>query len=168
MMEYRATPLEVTGHSPSQLLMGRMIRTTLPVPDEILKPKWPNADEVRRRDEKAKKKYEENYNRTHGARKLPVIRPGTMVRERLPLAREWSNARPVENQISDRKYQIRARRHLQPCPAVMRNIQDNISREQLPSQETSTNQEEGSSTSQPHQTTTRYGRLIKPIDRYGY
>jgi hypothetical protein len=43
LMEYRATPVLGSPYSPSELLMGRLIRTKLPILNSnILKPKWQN------------------------------------------------------------------------------------------------------------------------------
>ena len=41
MLCYRATPLE-NGFSPAELLMGRKLRTTIPVLPNMLDPKHPN------------------------------------------------------------------------------------------------------------------------------
>ena len=48
MMVYRSTPLE-NGYSPSELLMGRKLRTTLPMLTKQLKPRVPNESKVRRK-----------------------------------------------------------------------------------------------------------------------
>ena len=45
LMAYRATPLEV-GYSPSELLMGRVLRTTIPMTQKQLTPNIPDYCEV--------------------------------------------------------------------------------------------------------------------------
>ena len=72
-----------TGCAPSQLIMGRMIRTQLPRPTDELTPKWPDMEKVKKKDEEAKNKNAQNYNRIHGAKPLPEIPEGALVRRRL-------------------------------------------------------------------------------------
>lgn len=50
LMAYRATPLS-HGSSPAQLLMGRNIRTPLPVSQEKLQPGWPDLKAFRGKDQ---------------------------------------------------------------------------------------------------------------------
>ena len=54
LMAYRATPVEVTGNTPSQLIMGRQIRSRLPTAKAYLAPKWPDMASVARRAGEAK------------------------------------------------------------------------------------------------------------------
>ena len=46
MLAYRSTPLE-NGYSPAELLMGKQLRTTIPVLPKQLKPKLPDANKLR-------------------------------------------------------------------------------------------------------------------------
>lgn len=43
LMAYRSTPVASMGVSPSQLMMGRQLRTTLPTMSSNLEPKWPDT-----------------------------------------------------------------------------------------------------------------------------
>ena len=78
LLSYRSTPLEC-GYSPSQLLMGRQLRTKLPQLPQTLVPRWPNIRVFRREERLGKKRQEQRYNRRHRARHLPDMRPGQSV-----------------------------------------------------------------------------------------
>uniref|UniRef100_A0AAR2JBB0 Gypsy retrotransposon integrase-like protein 1 n=1 Tax=Pygocentrus nattereri TaxID=42514 RepID=A0AAR2JBB0_PYGNA len=71
LMCHRSTPCTTTGVSPAELLMGRKIRTTLPILEKNLQPKWPNRKAVMQKDAVEKAKQAFYYNRRHGARLLP-------------------------------------------------------------------------------------------------
>ena len=47
LLNYRATPLSWCGRSPTELLMGRKVRTTLPQTQSQLIPKWPFLEEFK-------------------------------------------------------------------------------------------------------------------------
>ena len=66
MLNYRATPITVTGVSPAQLLMDRSIRTTLPVLQQNMDPKWLDLDQMRQQDQKSKESYSYHYNKRQG------------------------------------------------------------------------------------------------------
>ena len=70
LMAYRTTPLESTGYSPSQLLMGRDIKTMLPMLPHKLFPKYTPSCDVRDNDSKAKAKSAESYNMRKGVKTL--------------------------------------------------------------------------------------------------
>ncbi|XP_060078807.1 uncharacterized protein K02A2.6-like [Ylistrum balloti] len=122
LMAYRATPIVATGSSPSQLIMGRQIRTTVPVVEKKLVPKWPNAKNVRKRDTEYKRCYAYHYNRRHGVRDLPDLDIGDEVKVKLDGEKIWSAKGVVEEANPEiRSYRVRTpkgvyqrnRRHLQ-------------------------------------------------------
>ena len=69
LVVYRTTPLH-NGFSPAELLMGRTLRTALPVHPKLLDPKWPNLRKVALREKSIKHKQKQYYDRQHRARSL--------------------------------------------------------------------------------------------------
>lgn len=79
LLAYRATPLPWCNLSPAELLMGRRIRSNLPLPTETLTPKWPYLEEFQKVNERFKEKQKADYDSRHGARPLPEIPDDTDV-----------------------------------------------------------------------------------------
>ena len=78
LLTYRSTPLEV-GYSPSQLLMGRILRSTVPTTRDQRAPQIPDPDTVHAKDANAKAQQKVNYDSHHGVRLLPSLSPGVSV-----------------------------------------------------------------------------------------
>ena len=68
LLAYRSTPLEL-GNSPSQLLMGRRLATSLPLVKTISVPKIPGVREVVDKDSKEERRGA-NHDTYHGARQV--------------------------------------------------------------------------------------------------
>ncbi|UYV64427.1 Mad [Cordylochernes scorpioides] len=66
LLEYRSTPLE-NGYSPAELLMGRKLRTTLPIAPENLNPKLVDSQTLKRKEGKRRKDMKSRYDRRCGA-----------------------------------------------------------------------------------------------------
>ena len=80
LMAYRSTPLQ-NGLSPSQLLMGRKLRTTLPtVPSNldqtVLKAQ---LDQARLKEEQYRQNAADNFNKRHRTIMLPPLETGDTV-----------------------------------------------------------------------------------------
>ena len=125
LMAYRATPIPATGKTPSELIMGRLIRTTLPTLTKVLEPKLPNHTAIKGADIKAKRGYNESFDKRNGARELPKLQPGDRVRAKLDDEKQWTTeAKVVREDQSPRSYIIdtggrrlrRNRRHLRKVP----------------------------------------------------
>ncbi|XP_060723274.1 uncharacterized protein K02A2.6-like [Tachysurus vachellii] len=126
LMSYRATPIQATGVSPSQLMMGRRIRTTVPTLESNLQPEWPDLHQVRKLDCKAKGSYRKYYNKRNNVRTLPEISPCASVAVKLDDERGWIRSGTVLEKCElPRSYIIqseagllrRNRRHLMPTPS---------------------------------------------------
>lgn len=122
LMVYRATPVQATGVSPVELMIGRPIRNTLPCSPRNLVPSHRTQEDVYSRDKKYKEHAERHYNRQ--AKSLPPLVPGDMVRMRE--GNEWGEPLTVIAEAdTPRSYRVqrpngseyrRNRRHLQLVP----------------------------------------------------
>ena len=101
LLAYRVTPLP-NGHSPSQLLMGRILRSTLPTCRESRKPKIPDYKLLVTKERQLRQKQKENYDRRHGVKELPSLLPGDLV---------WVTDRQeegtVQEQVGPRSYGVK-------------------------------------------------------------
>ena len=171
-MAYRSTPLEV-GYSPSELLMCRKLRTTVPLTENQRVPKVPNLTEVRKRDERAKSRQKKNFDARRGARELPTLLPGEWVW--VPDRQE--SGRVVE-ETAPRSYVVetpdgtfrRNRQHLITSPE--QNSQSQAERapevEDNPQSQSSnqSNVDQGANATKTYQTRSRSNRTPKPPNRF--
>ena len=65
VLAYRATPLPWCGLSPSELCMGRRLRTTVPQTSQQLTPTWTYLPQFKKANAKQKNKQKANYDRRH-------------------------------------------------------------------------------------------------------
>ena len=78
LLIYRSTPLQ-NGFSPSELSMGRKLRTNLPILSDSLMPVWPPRNTVLKKEAPYKLKYQENFNKRHNIKSTKNLLPGTEV-----------------------------------------------------------------------------------------
>ena len=177
LMAYRATPLEV-GYSPSELLMGRKLRTTVPTVQKQLKPRTPDYTDV---NQELKERQRDNYDAHHGARKLPSLQTGESVwlsdRQTFGEIVEETAPRSYHVQTEDGAYR-RNRRHIVSAPSHdFEEFEDTGDTSPVPSVDEHSPQpaampsvNEPSSTSFTHSpkkivTRSLSGKLPKPMDR---
>ena len=79
LLTYRATPLPWCGYSPAELLMGRPIRSDLPLVKTSLIPGWPYLNAFRTHNQEFKERQKRDYDERHRVRPLPEIPNGTDV-----------------------------------------------------------------------------------------
>ena len=127
LMIYRDTVILATAHSPTQLLIGRHVKTNLPTPSSALRSCQSSPEDIRENDNKAKLSYARHYDRRHGARSLPSLSPGGEVRVTTPQQSDWSQKGVVSARAdTPRSFVVhtpsggvyrRNRRHLQATSA---------------------------------------------------
>ncbi|KAL7858896.1 hypothetical protein SRHO_G00140430 [Serrasalmus rhombeus] len=100
LLVYRTMPLEC-GMSPARLLMGRRLRSNLPIQEKLLKTK--EGEKVKRYKEQQKAKQKFYYDR--GTQNLPELHTGDKVRLK-DKANTWSQKATVLKEIQPRSYNI--------------------------------------------------------------
>ena len=106
LLDYRPTPIPDIGLSPSQLCMGRRLRTTLPTAKSLLKSEAHNSQAIKRRMREAKDK-QEHYHDQRSAKDLPPLKPDDHVRIKPNQgSKEWKAATVVEQHTSPRSYRV--------------------------------------------------------------
>uniref|UniRef100_A0A3B3HH25 Gypsy retrotransposon integrase-like protein 1 n=1 Tax=Oryzias latipes TaxID=8090 RepID=A0A3B3HH25_ORYLA len=78
LMAYRSAPL-ANGYSPAELLMGRRIRTTVPMISSQLNPEGADMKRLRKIEQKYRQKLQQDYNSRHRAHDLSQLQPGDHV-----------------------------------------------------------------------------------------
>ena len=79
LLNYRATKHSSTKISPAQALMGRRLKTKVPVLSRALKPSITNDEDIRNADKKAKLFFKNSFDKKHGVRPLEPLDPGDTV-----------------------------------------------------------------------------------------
>jgi len=184
LMIYRATPLQATGVSPAQLMLGRQIRTTVPTLEANLQPAWPDLQRVRQTDERAKENYSRVYNNRYNTKTLPELQPGTSVAVKLDSERGWTKSAVVLRKCdTPRSYIVqtdkgelrRNRHHLKPVHVASGTPSKEV--EVVTEGDTGVTSPVANGDQLPATTAvatpktpvrvTRCGRTVKPPDKYG-
>lgn len=101
LMNYRASPIDGIGLSPSQLLMNRQLRTKLPITADLLNSKAVESCKPQLIARQEKQKY---YYDRHSAT-LPNVNKGEIVRVQKD-SKQWEPA-IVDQKLADRSYVVR-------------------------------------------------------------
>lgn len=170
LLTLRNTPVTGMEYSPAQMLMGRVLRSTLPSSSTVLQPAVPK--DVHSTLQNLQKRQRQYYNR--GAKRLPHLHPGSTVH--METAQGWRPAVVTAQRAEPRSYDIvtssgqhyrRNRRHLRKTP---HSTQLSSETDLLDDEHTSTpDTTEGADIelpSSPKPTQTRSGRVVRPPERY--
>lgn len=103
LLTYRSSPL-ANGLSPSELLMGRKLRTRLPILPEKLQPGIAHEalEKAREKEEKQRSSQTRNYNARHRAKTLPKLQPGDDV-----WIRDQDRMATVMNKETERSFAVK-------------------------------------------------------------
>ena len=101
LLAYRSAPLH-NGFTPSQLLMSRRLRTTLPVIPEKLVPEPVNLKQVQRTETMYKQKYQSDHDNRFKITKVPSLTPG----DKVYLRDQGRYGEIVEKTASPRSYRV--------------------------------------------------------------
>ena len=146
LLEWRNTPSEGLESSPSQRMFGQRTRTLIPATSELLKQKL--VDDIPGKLLKKKKLQAKYYN--YGAKELPHLSNGEVVRAKpTGTSGQWHKAQ-VEQQVDVRSYEVkledgrafrRNRRHLRSTkeptgivskPDVLLSIPESVLNDRAP------------------------------------
>ena len=106
LLEYRASLLPGIDLSPSQLSMGRRLRTTLPIARGLLEPETHSTQKIKARMKHGKDK-QKHYHDHQGTKELPPLRTGDHVRVKPePGSKEWRAATVVQKHVLPRSYVV--------------------------------------------------------------
>ena len=154
LMSYRSTPLE-NGYSPAELLMGRKLRTAIPMITEQLLPSIPPKPVVKEKETRIRERQQANYNKHHRASPHKSLKSGDLVyipdNAREGTIVEESSTRSYIVETPEGTYR-RNRRHLVPLPTTLNSERNSINAPSPPETLQGVSQ-------------TRCGRISKPPDR---
>ncbi|UYV71374.1 K02A2.6-like [Cordylochernes scorpioides] len=174
LLEYRSTPLE-NGCSPAELLMGRKLRTTLPIAPENLNPKLVDSQTLKRKEGRRRKDMKSRYDRRCGATDMEELSEGDTVW--ITDMRTWGIVK--QKASTPRSYMVdtpvgtlrRNRFHLRKGDTVQYPADPStptFSGEELVENEKTPVVDYPSNDSEDGQIRTRSGRIVKPVDRLHY
>ena len=183
LLQLRNAPC-ADGPSPARLLMGRRLRSNLPVTDAYLKPHVPDQKEMANTWNRRKYNQGRYYNKAAKMTDRPRLQPGDSVYLQQRPKGSWRPAVVVSEASTPRSYMVktpggkiyrRNRRMLRETFGDRRGEQDlfemdtpgEIDEKQSDKPDTENDSLPGSSTSIPQPVVTRYGRQVKPPIRFG-
>lgn len=121
-------------------MMGRKLRTIIPMIPEMLDPEWMDRDDVFLRDQQYKEWYKCSYDQHYNAQPLPKLKPGDSVRIKTVKDKLWlTQGTILEADTKRRLYTVETprgtyssdRRHLQKTD---RPVHSNYSELVIPSE----------------------------------
>ena len=175
LLNFRSTPIPELNASPTQLLMGRAVKTKLPMVTTLLEPRLvPEVSQGLQEQQERQKRY---YDR--GAKTERDLKPGDVVR--IQRGTQWEPVVVAANHSAPRSYMVnqdgrllrRNRRHLRPTPesppaTTAEPVSDETTYEQQPADTGSTDEEPpGTRQADTTEYVTSSGRAVRRPKRLG-
>ena len=100
LLAYRTTPLD-NGYTPSELLMGRLLQTTLPVHQNNLMPRNTTKDDIAEHEEAKRQATKQHHDQHFRAKELSELKPDGMV-----YIRDSQKDGMIIKKVAPRSYQV--------------------------------------------------------------
>lgn len=126
LLAYRVTPLQ-NGYSPAQLLMGRRLRTTVPIFPTLLNPALPDGEDVLLKEKERRRKDAQRYDVRHRAQNLNRLITG----QNVWIADQRTSGTVVGSHTTPRSYLVEG-----PHGIVRRNRRHLVAMQSQPEQST--------------------------------
>ena len=169
LLNFRNTPIEIINASPAQLLMSRRLRSRLPVAESKLTAvaQHDKTKQITRRQKTQKKYYDlragSNYSTLRTGSQIKYQNhkgrwsPGTITAQVGPTGREYQIKNKQNNTITRNRTQLINTPHRRVATPI-----DHSTVPYRPNEHTEKNTHQRST-----QSTSRYGRTLKPVVRFG-
>jgi len=159
LLSYRSSPIK-NGYSPAELLMGRKLRTTVPMVPAKLLPKTPDMEAVQQFEQTSRQKLKSNFDKRHAVQQLPELQRGdeVYVPDRKETATVTEKSNPTSYKVQGDSQEVRRNRvqlTKMPEDAPATPLL------QTPPQET-----RSSTPNTASGYVTRYGRTVKTPERF--
>ncbi|KAL5502158.1 hypothetical protein EMCRGX_G008882 [Ephydatia muelleri] len=170
VLSYNATPMPWCNLSPSELLMGRKLRSTIPQTTTVLIPGWPYLKEFKVKNRCLKEKQKIYYDQRHQTRSKTPLEDGTEVwvskdGDKIPGTVTAPASTPRSYLVQTPAGQLRRNRsHLTEIPSL--EDAEEASTEDQPSEPDETEPVPQAPPRSPIMTRTRTGTVIRPPLRF--
>lgn len=159
LLTYRSTPFPWCGLSPAELLMGRRLRSNIPLQTSQLVPTWNYLDKFKKDNRHFKEMQKEHFDRRHRTKELPELPTDQDVWVRTGRPEPAKVIRPAD---TPRSYIV----HTDTGQELRRNRQHLVEQPGQDQPQSRTMDQEQPREREPIQTRSKTGTRINPPERW--